>query len=151
MQVSKIPTEETPAELVPLKIEFHRVVCDAEVLLKQLALKDPRYKLLQHIPIDRISELTEPVRWGYECKTVRFYGKTYHFTDGQAELLRILKRCHSKGIRRVRERTLCMKLDIDDEGLKASTRLRARFVTGGEKHPAYGVVVLSDDGWWWLG
>jgi hypothetical protein len=149
--VSKLPTEDTPPELVPLKIELHRIVCDAECLLKQIAKRDARYKQLQHVPIDRVSALTEPVRWGYECKTVRWYGKTYHFTDSQAEVLRILRRCHRKGVVKVRERTLCQRLDIDDEGLKGPFRLRSRFMSANVPHIAYGVVVHSADGWWWIG
>lgn len=109
MQVSKIHTEDTPPELAPLKIELHRIVCEVGCLLKQIARHDQRYKSLQRVSVDALCILTEPVRWGYECKTVRYYGKTYHFTDSQAEVIRVLKKRRELGLPRIHERSICTK------------------------------------------
>ena len=150
MQVSKIHTEDTPPELAPLKIELHRIVCEVGCLLKQIARHDQRYKSLQRVSVDALCILTEPVRWGYECKTVRYYGKTFHFSDSQAEVIRILKRQRSKGTPRIRERSILSILQVDDELNSTKYRLISRFRVEKGYHPAIGVMVMVDDGWWWI-
>lgn len=93
-------------------------------------------------------KLTEPVRWGYECKVVRYHGKTYHFTDSQAEVIRVLKRQRSKGTPRIRERSILNILHIDDELNSSKFRLISRFRTGKTYHPAIGEMIEVEDGWW---
>lgn len=150
MQIHSIPNEPTPPELVKPKITLHKIISKADRLLRLIADRDPRYNLLLHVPVDKLRKLTEPVRWGYECKVVRYHGQTFHFSDSQAEVIRILKRQRSKGTPRIRERSILSILQVDDELNSTKYRLISRFRVGKGYHPAINVMVMVEDGWWWV-
>lgn len=149
MKIHEIPTDPTPAELVPLKIEFHRLIRQIDILGRQIAQNDIRYDMILHSPIEKAKRLTEPVRWGYECKTVRWHGQTFHFTDGQAEVVRLLKYYFDRGIRRVREASLTMALRIDTS--ETDYRLIDRFKAGKKYHPAIDTMIFVESAWWSIG
>lgn len=151
MRIVDIPTEPTPKHLVEPKIQFHKLIVEVDCLLRTIAKDDPRYELLLHFPLERVKRLTEPVRMGRECKSCRYKGRTYYFSNEQAPIIRTLWLALLAGHPRVHEKTLIARHKADADELGQKVRIVHTFRSGKVMHPAVGEMVQLDDGWWWIG
>lgn len=150
MKIVDIPTDPTPDDLAPQKIELFRTICHAGVLLRIISERDPRYNLLATMPVDRIRQLTEPERIGHEAKVVRWHGRTFHFTNDQAAVVRTLLAAYRKGTPRVHEKVLIDLHKPEADAVGQKVRLIHTFRSKKIMHPAMGYMIKVHDGWWWL-
>lgn len=151
MRIVDIPTEPTPADLVAPKIEFFRCLCQADRLIREIAERDPRYNRLITLPLDTIRRMTEPERIGPECKAVRWYGRSFQFSNEQAPVVRFLIWNYRHGTARVHEKTLIARFKPEADEFGQKVRMLHTFRSGKTVHPAIGYMIFVDDGFWWVG
>ena len=142
--VIRIPTNPTPAKLVKPKIRLHKLISLAIIEMQRIATDDERYKGMQKLKLSSIAELTSPIRWGIDCKCVRWRGKTYHFSPEQASIVRVLRKMYEQGTPRIKVERLKQLCNSDAEKLPDVFRVSS------ERHPAMGEMIHLEDGWWWL-
>ncbi len=143
--VIRIPTEPTPPHLVKPKITLHRLVLKANRLMQRIAEEEKRYDQMLKKPLSEIVILTAPVRWGVDSKCVRWNGQTFYFTPEQASIVRCLRAEYEKGTPRVKVERLKQLAGSDADELPNIFRVSK------ERHPAIGVMIHLQDGWWWIG
>lgn len=140
--------DENNPSVVEVKIKLHELICETDNLLRKVATDDPRYQQLVNASLEKLRRATQPVRFGYECKVVRWYGSSFHFTDNQAEVVRILRKIRELGLPRIHERSILEMLKVDDELNSTKYRLNSRFRVGKGYHQAIGEMIIVNDGWW---
>lgn len=147
MRIVDIPTDPTPKKLIKPKVRLHKLLRKVDRLIRAVAELDRRYDHVMKCPLARARELTEPERFGPECKVVRWHGRTFTFSSAQAEVVRYLRRCHREGTPRVHEKTMIDRLRPEADEVGQKVRMEHLF----RGHGAIGYMVHIIDGWWWLG